>query len=507
MALARHTTEQLDYPGDGRHHLDGDPFTGILGFGLVLILAVLAPQPRAAGESPSSPFARRGYYFTFSRMPTYGLDAWKQIVDCVRADGGNTVILWMGGGFRSRRFPETWEHNKDHANVKADFVRSLIDYAHTKKVAVLLGITPFGYDGVNRMSLTRPGWRATGPDGKPAAKFGFHSWGYNLCPSRPDVRRFMLDYAREMCLDFYPSADGLMIESSDYAACHCKDCGAKFYDHEFQFVKAITADVRGKNRDAVVAVYPHYFTGAAVPGLGVTGARQPFDARWTLFYTPHSAHPDAGLTKRARGALWSDDAVARHTPAAVRDAARRARREGCSGYVPSLEVFTYVPTEPEEGQRYLVGQRLVPYGFGWLKPDQVPYNELPARVNRVAYREYTRNPDLSDADFCAALGKELFGASATPQAVEDALFLQQAFAAGRTWCQPAPAVSPARVKALKAAGQLTERKRGEYRAAVERVREIESRHRGKGQAFAEAHRVAKWVTDQWAGDAWKLLAP
>jgi hypothetical protein len=476
--------------------------------GTVLLLAALVQLPGVArADPPPSPFTQRGYYFTFPRMPTYGLDAWRQIVDCVHADGGNTVILWMGGGFRSKKFHDTWAYNRDHANVKKDFVRELIDYAHTKKVAVLLGFTPFGYDGVNQMSLSRPGWRATGADGRPTAKFGFHSWGYNLCPSRDDTQRFMLDYAREMYLDFYPNADGLMIESSDYAACHCMDCGTKFYDHEFRFVEAIAAAVRAVNRDAVVAVYPHYFTGAKVPGLGVTAARHPFDPRWTLFYTPHSAHPDAGLTRQARGAIWSDDAVVRHTPAAIRDAARRARRERCSGYVPSLEAFTYVPTEPEEGCQYLVSKRHVPYGFGWLKDGQVPYHELPIRVSRVAYREYTRDPDLSDADFRAALGRELFGASATPEAVADALELQRVFATERTWCQPAPAVSPVRVEALKAAGRLTERKRAEYRAAADRVREIEHRYRGRGEAFAELHRVAKWVTDQWAGNPGKLLAP
>src|SRR5439155_11991624 len=141
-----------------------------------------------------------------------------------------------------------------------------------------------------------------------------------------------------------------------YAACHCKDCGAKFYENEFRFVKAISDAVWATKKDATIVVYPHYFTGAEVPGLGVRAARQPFDPRWTVFYTPHSAHPDADLTRKARGAIWSDDAPARGTPAAIREGVRRARREGCSGYVPSFEAFSYVPTEPEEGQKYLVGK-------------------------------------------------------------------------------------------------------------------------------------------------------
>ena len=30
---------------------------------------------------PHGPFAHRGYYLTFMRMPTYGLPAWKQTID------------------------------------------------------------------------------------------------------------------------------------------------------------------------------------------------------------------------------------------------------------------------------------------------------------------------------------------------------------------------------------------------------------------------------------------
>ena len=226
-----------------------------------------------------------------------------------------------------------------------------------------------------------------------------------------------------------------------------------------------------------------------------------------MFFTPHSAHPDAGLIRKAKGAIWSDDSPALRTPAEIRDAARRAKRLGCSGWVPSFEAFSYVPTEPEDGQKYLVGKRQLPLGFGWLKDGQPPYDELPARVNRVAYREYARDPDLSDADFRAALGKDLFGAAATAEAVDDALALQRILVTGRTWWQAAPVASPDRVRAMKAAGQLSPERRGEYRQALDRLREIERRYRGREEPFAGLHRPAKWVIDLWAGDAGKLLDP
>ena len=131
-----------------------------------LAAVLLAPVAAAA----HGPFAHRGYYLTLTRTPTFGLDAWKETIDAVRADGGNLVILWTAGGFRSKKFPDTWGHNADHANVRKDFVRDLIDYAHERKVRVLLGLTPFGYDGVNRMAGPHPEWAATGPDGKPAKR-------------------------------------------------------------------------------------------------------------------------------------------------------------------------------------------------------------------------------------------------------------------------------------------------------------------------------------------------
>jgi len=474
---------------------------------LLLILIAGALPSGAPGSPPKEVFTERGYYLTFMRMPTYGLREWKKTIDLFQADGGNLLILWAAGGFRSRKFPETWEHNREHANIRKDFLRELIDHAHTRKVRVLLGFTPFGYDGVNRMAHSRPEWKATGPDGQPTRRFGIHSWGYNLCPARADTQQFMREYVREMYFDFYPNADGLFVESSDYAACHCPQCGPQFFQHEFRFVKELSEEVWRKTPGATVVLYPHYFSGARVPGLDVTAVKQPFDARWTLFFTPHSAHPEPELIARARHSIWWDDSPALHTPARIREGARRARQIGCSGYVPSFEAFSYVAAEPEEGQQYLVGKRQVPLGFGWLDAARMPYGELPARVNRLAYREYTRNPDLSEDDFRTFLGRELFGEAASRQAVEDALALQRLLAEERTWCQPAPLASPERVRAVRAAGQLTPERRERYRRTLDQVRAIEERHRRGPRAFQELRALSRWILRQWEGESGKLLAP
>ena len=93
--------------------------------GLSLFALVLATS--------AEPFKLRGYYITFMRMPVMGLPEWKAAIDCFAEDDINVLILWTAGGFRSKKFPITWEYNQEHANVTNDFGRELIDYAHTKK--------------------------------------------------------------------------------------------------------------------------------------------------------------------------------------------------------------------------------------------------------------------------------------------------------------------------------------------------------------------------------------
>jgi hypothetical protein len=440
-------------------------------------------------------------------MPTFDRSDWIEIVDRVRADGGNTLILWTAGGFRSQRFPETWAHNADHENVRHDFVRDLIDDAHAEGVRVLLGFTPFGYDGVNRMPLSRPAWKATGLDGKPTKKFGYHCWGYNLCPGRDDTQAFMLDYVREMYFEFYPNADGLLIESSDYAVCHCKRCGPRYFENEFRFVRTISDEVWARKPEATIVVYPHYFTGTTAPVAGATAAKLPFDPRWTVMFTPHSAAPDAPLVAAAKDCIWWDDGPARRTPAEIREGARRARSIGCTGYVPSIESFSYVVGEPEEGQTYLIGRRQKPFGFGWLSDGQMPYDELPIRINRVAYREFSRNPDLAMERFVSILGEELFGAQAGSRAVEDALFLNQVLVAERTWSQAAPLAGPMRVAAMKEAGTLTEEQRKQLAAHLQRVQRIAVDYQDRGDAFGAIARPAEWLAHRWASETHLLSDP
>lgn len=485
---------EFNYPGDGarrlevRHSYAVAPRNVATAEGSIRMIcravAWLLLMFCACAHAGESPFAQRGYYMTFMRMPAFGLAEWKEIVDCIEEDEGNTLLLWTAGGFRSRQFPETWAYNSDHRNVQADFVRELVDYAHTKNIKVLLCFTPFAYDGVNQYTLSRPELRAIARDGKETQFWGMHSWGYNLCPSKPESQRFMLGYAREMIFDFYPNADGLMIESSDYAICYCKDCGTNFFQREFEFVKKISDEVWKKKPAAMIAVYPHYFTGAKVPGFDVPAATEMFNTNWTLFFTPHSAHIDVPLVQRAAHNIYSSDVMSLGTPARIRDSARLAKRHGISGFIPSCEPFT-CPTGPP-GNR---GPRMKPFHLGWLGEGQMPLNELPVRVNRIAYRAYSGNPDLSDEEFRRILSKTLFGEQ-NSEATEDALFLNRCCFEGANWfIAPALLAGPAspKLEQVKTA-----------REELPRLRQIVERYaNATSPNQREMHKIATWIVTRW----------
>jgi hypothetical protein len=462
--------------------------------------AALALPTALRGAAVQPSFQRRGYYLCFMRMPTFGLPVWREILDCAAEDGVNTVVLWMAGAFRSRRYPITWQWARDHENVKADFGRALIRHAHQRGIQALLGFTPFGYDGVNQLPLEKPELKALGEDGQPVRKFGIGCWGWNLCPAKAESQQFMREYVREMAFEFYPEADGLFIESSDYAVCHCAECGPRFFEHEFGFVRAISDEVWARRADATVVVYPHYFSGAKLRfSFGdATASRQPLDARWTLFFTPHSAPLEPALIAQARGAWWWNEAPSRLDIAGIRAGVLKAREGRCDGYVPSFESFSYIQTHEEFGEPWTKGKRQIPFGFGWLKTGENPYRELPARAVRIAFRELTADPDLPDAKLHARLGRELFGAHWGPEQVDDLLFLLQVLNTDRDWTVPGALTAPGLALHRAEQGRLSGTKRDQLRSQLARAQMMAKRYRDATSPGAnELRRIAQWLVDQW----------
>ncbi len=459
---------------------------------LIGVVLLVVPQVRAATNGP---FAVRGYYTTFMRMPTFGLPEWKQMVDCMKDDGANLLILWIAGAFRSKQFPITWKYNAGHKNVERDYVRELIEYAHTKQIRIVLGFTPFAYDGANQFPLEYPELKAAQKNGRPADLWGMHAWGYNLCPAKQASQKFMRDYVREMYFEFYPNADGLLIESSDYAICHCPDCGEKFFDREFEFVRQLSDDVWRVKSDATILVYPRYFSPSKVPGFDVTGARQKFDPRWSLSFTPHSAHIDDELVRQAKSSLYWNDALTIGTPSRIRDGARTARQRGVTGYITSCEPFSCIDGPPGSNK-----PRQKPFHIPWLREGEMPLNEIVVRVNRIAYREYTSDPSLSDSAFRAVLGKEIFGTRTSETKVNDLLFVQECWFSGADWFTPGifhrPADLPARAQREKWPAEKTQ----DYVTRVERLRQIGKTYQSAPEANErEMARIASHIVGLWDG--------
>jgi hypothetical protein len=374
-----------------------------------------------AALTPPPGIGSRGYYITFCRIPTVGYDAWRSIFDTFGDDGIQHVIMWMGGAFRSKKYPITWQYNRNHANVQHDFAGRLIDYAHTRGVKVLLGFSPYTYDGTNQYAFERPDLKGIQANGKLARMQGIDSWGYNLDPTKPDTQKFMLEYAREMYFDFYPNADGFLLESADIDICVGGDCGSAshYYEVEYQFVKQFSEDVWAHNSDAQILIHPNYFIG------GSNGATEPYDARWGLMFTPWTVNFD--LIQRVSYAYYFDLDVISQPPANMQASARYVRDHGFAGYLPSQEFFTYVPQHAEIGEPGIIGRQLHPFGIDVIGLDSNPYVDPIASVNRVAYREYMRDPDLSQDGFRAALGTSVFGDGATDQNIDDLLFLHDCF--------------------------------------------------------------------------------
>jgi hypothetical protein len=377
--------------------------------------------------------------------------------------------------------------------VEHDYVRNLIDYAHTKQIRIVLGFTPFAYDGANQYPLEHPELKATQKNGQPANLWGMHAWGYNLCPAKEASQKFMRDYVREMFFEFYPNADGLLIESSDYAICHCPDCGGKFFDREFEFVRQISDDVWRVKSDAMILVYPRYFSPGKVPGFDVTGAKQKFDPRWSLSFTPHSAHIDDELVRQAKSSLYWNDALTIGTPAKIRDGARTAKQRSVTGYITSCEPFSCIDGPPGSDK-----PRQKPFHFEWLRDGEMPLNELLVRVNRIAYREYTANPDLSEHAFRDALGRQIFGDRASEQNVMDLLLLQNCWFNGADWFSPAPLLRPAELKHQAEREKWTAEKRQSHLTRLERLREIAKRYTRSAQpGEREMARIAAIIIRKW----------
>lgn len=465
-------------------------------------LGVAGAQPAPAAATPPPGIGSRGYYLTFCRIPTVTFPTWRSIMDSFAEDGLDHLVLWMGGAFRSRKYPITWQYNKDHHNVQQDFVGKLIDYAHTRNIKILLGFSPYTYDGTNQYAFERPDLKGIQANGDLARMQGIHCWGYNLDPTKPDTQTFMLEYARELYFDFYPNADGLLIESADIDICVGGDCegASHYYEVEYQFVKQLSDEVWAHDPDAQILVHSNYFIG------GSNGADMPYDPRWGLTFTPWTVNLD--LAKRVSYCYYFDLDAISQPPANVRASVRWVRdHEGFAGYLPSAEFFTYRQEHAEFDELDLLGPRLYPFGIQLIGWDDNPYSDPLVAVNRVAYREYNADPDLSDDNFRAALGRAVFGDTATEQDIDDLLFMHDAFYWRKSLLSPSAQADPRVLKDGLARGLFSIPDLRKIKSALDALPAVTDRlQSSRNPAVRNLSRHARLVAHNWDPASRQLLA-
>lgn len=372
------------------------------------------------------------YYLTFGRMPTLGLDAWQSIYRSYAADGAGRIVLWTGGGFRSRRFPITWQYNREHRNIEQDFLGELIDYGHTLGIKTLLGFVPYDYDGINQFPLEQPRLRAIGADGNYLESQGIHCWGYALNPALPESRQLVLDYVRELYRDFYPQADGILIESSDLKL---GGGTGDYFSLEYDLIKELSEDYWSDHPDGELIIYPHYFRSDR-------GQAHPYDPRWQLVFTSHSADLEPGLIDQASYSYYADYSIMVGDPERVRASCRLVREHDISCYFPPFEFFTYRPPQADMREPHLIGRPLRPFGFDHLSRHDNPYEDPLVAVNRHAVRAFLADPDLTVDDFTAGLGPALLGPAARPTDVADLLTLHRLYFRSKSYFSAGPAADP-----------------------------------------------------------------
>lgn len=427
---------------------------------------------------PDPHFPIRGYYTIPSRNQLWGLQEWKQFINCMVEDNCNFLIWWIEGGFPSRKFPDTWSYNRNHPNMSRDFYRDLIDYAKSSGIQTVLGFSPYAYDGLGSYITAHPELAGLNDKGEVRRNPGIHDVAMVMCPQKPASREFMLDYIREMYFDFYPNADGLFVESSDYGHCMCPACQEDYTQREWEFVSTISQEVRAADRNARIVIYPLYFQKKVA---------QP-DPRFTLFFTPHSANmtPDV-MEIECDKIFWTmlfGEPLER-----TREAAVLAADNGVQGYVPAMETFGI--SKDINGRHY----DLTPFDVPWARPGTFEFADLVQAVLRFTYKCYSHTPYMTDETYLTAVADHFVGGDR--KAAEDLVYLCSALQKDwRAWWFRSSLVHPDEFER-----QYPEDKRAAARewigSALSRFRDIHNRHKSAGGSAREMARIARWIVDRW----------
>ena len=126
-------------------------------------------------------------------------------------------------------------------------------------------------------------------------------------------------------------------------------------------------------------------------------------------------------------------------------------------------------------------------------------SELPARVQRLAYREFSKNPDLSNEDFQRKVSQEFFGKPDVKDLTDDLLFLQRCINYHRDWAWSSPLVDPQLYDRKARNDKWRTANKDEIGKQLARLRTIAAREPQKDPAVSEMQKIAQFIVKRWEG--------
>jgi hypothetical protein len=346
----------------------------------------------------------RGMYI-FAAMgdgPKYSLDEWKVFFDNLAKDGVNLVNFWVSGIFRSKLYPEAFEHPE--VVLTTEDIQELIAYAHKLHIKFLVSSGIFSFQGPSGIARAHPELRALGE--RPAVI------GPGLCPSKKESRDIMVRYLLEMC-DTFDTADGMYIEfvccEGDYGHCKCSQCQEQIDRYGTKGISRAEMDFLGEFTGEYWKRKPG---GMIMAGTGYEcHQKDPWyyqrvkemnnenlwwhNVRWSsslpcmdgkqrplAYFSPRFVHFEMALTENGLSRLH--------------DAMMRMREESLAGFMPAMEIGS--------GMVSIFGNRPLHELVDWF-----PYSFW-----RMVLRIMWQEPDLELKDLKERMRQEILGGNDLP---------------------------------------------------------------------------------------------
>ena len=347
------------------------------------------------------------------------LSSWKKIVDFWEEDGINQVQFWLSGLFRSKRYPNTFIY--PGAGIDTSQIHELIRYAHNKGIEFFLLTGVFGWFGLDEMTKLypeieakqKPGWTNPPPEW----------WSYGFCPSHPKSREITLNYCQELA-DEFSEADGLALEMRDeYGPCVCEECSRMVGEHGERGYGAAKASFLEELGTSIWQRHPSFKFCVLTGYVQQTGeqdiayydwiAQKKSDPRW-IWFNARRAEEYPGTDGKAHAFTELSDHIlfwtslyASHSAIETLNDLRKWKNYANYGMITTFNGFRW-------------GQIPAPAHPSTLE-------SISTRLYRIAFREFWKNPDISNEEFKETLSEELFRPNNERQVLETLLSLHKLY--------------------------------------------------------------------------------